>query len=387
MGVWVMGAFVFVIWMVIVVARSNGLMAVATFFFWPISIFHLISNWGVPGSDIRVPFLLTVIATGMWLYSANQVVDEVSLQFTAEDIAQVRAENPAAADEIERRQLEALGIRVVAEPGQGGNSASGSEVSSSADLSSPQVDSPHIPARPYMRKVPIGELNMRRGEIRMAPAFSTLTVPEHFRYIPAEQLGLLSEGRKILVDSAVLGWVVHDRIDLSQKDFWFVEVRFESVGFLPAPLPPPAPVAPIPAEAPDASVPAVAATSLASTASVTAPEPDPYALTFDPERALATWSEASAPIASGRVDLCAARLLRHGTLVACVVDLDSQARELGLRAARLIASRTRIESGWNHADFAGGSAAQSFEQWLEARQPIVVRAEAERADAETVENH
>lgn len=375
-GTWVMATFFFILWMVIVIARSSGLMALATFFFWPVSIFHLIPNWGVSGADIRVPFLLTLIGTGMWVYSISQVVDEAALQFTPEEVAALRAQDPEAADRLEQLQRSAL----EGQEGEAGSAAVTAGYSPPApnfDESLPEAQ--NIPARPEMRKVPISELNLRRGEIRVGPAFANVNVPKHFRYIPAEQLGLLSETRKLPVDPAVFAWIVHDRVNLNEKDFWFIEARFESTGFLPAPMPPSATVS-TPPERADIWAPVVPATvanpaaaAVADSGAVAAvPEPDPFALTWDPERAIATWSEsADTP---GLVDQCAARLLRHGAMIFCVPELVPERRELGLRAARLIAARTRIEAGWHHGNFAGGSAAQSFEKWLAPRRPFAAPA-------------
>ncbi len=381
-GIWVMATFIFILWMVIVVARSSGLMAFATFFFWPISIFHLIPNWGVPGSDIRVPFLLTLIGTGMWIYSISQVVDEAALQFTPEEVAALRQQDPEAADRLEQLQRAAMDGQ---EGAPDSASTTGGYVPSSSNFDEDLPVAANIPTRPYMRKVPIGELNLRRGELRLDPAFSSLTVPEHFRYISAEQLGLLSEARKVAVDTPVLGWVVHDRVDLNRNDFWFVEVRFEATGFLPAPLPPPAPAVAPPAEATDPKVPVAASSAPVSSAAVAVPAPDPFGLAWDSERAIATWSETAHT--AGRVDQCAARLLRHGAMIFCVPELDPARRELGLRASRLVAARTRVDPGWHHANFAGGSPARSFEEWLAGRQPPAQRVEVTPEEAEAVESN
>lgn len=378
-ALWYLVVFVMWVWMIIKVARVSTGMAILTFLFWPAAIFHLISHWADDESDIKIPYLIAVIASGMAIYSVFQAAKDVAVgAFTQEDIEEIRRHDPDAAALIELEQRKAMGTD---DP----QSTAGVLLSNddaqpaSTDLASAEVAPQNVPARPRMRKVPIGDLNLRRGEIRLDPAFSNLTLPEHFRYIPAEQLGLLSEVRKHPVDAAVFAWIVHERIDLNQQDFWFVEARFESTGYLPAPLPPPVAPVTIPAEAADATVPVAASTPDAGAAA--APEPDPFALTWDAERAIATWSESAAT--PGLVDQCAARLLRHGAMLFCVPELDPARRELGLRAARLVAARTRIDPGWHHANFVGGSAAQSFEQWLASRRPLALRPKAAVEPEET----
>lgn len=377
-AIWWILILVMVIWMVLKIARSSSLMAVVTFFFWPAAVLHLISNWGDPDGDIKIPFLIALIASGMMTYQVFQAADEVALESTAEEIAELRQQDPIAAAVLERRQRDAVGVEA------GVNEQAGDEVaeSNSAAISAGSSSQVLLPDRPAMRMVPIAELNFRRNDVRIDPAYVNLGIPQHFRYISAEQLGALAKSRGIAVDSKVLGWIVHDRIDLTRPDFWFVEVGFESIGYLPAPLPP-ATIDATLAAAPGASQGSPVANGPATKpATIAAPEADPFAPHWDGASEIATWAEISPKASVEEVDLCATRLLRHGALVLCVRELDLPRRELGLRASRLVAARARVDSGWGHAMFSGGEPSQTFEEWLAKRQPLSITAEAADAEAQ-----
>lgn len=352
---------VMAIWMAIKVGRESLGMGIATFLFWPIAIIPLITNWGQRGSDIRLQFLVASVATVLLMNaSVNLVANNVALTYSPEDIDQIRAQDPVFAAEIEREQLRAFGVEIV--PAEADSRASGA-TSTFASLSveprgargaaptatvapaATEAEMKFSAAPAQVHKVPLRELNFRRGQVRLGPAYAYLTVPEHFRFVAVHQLGLLSEIRGIAVDDRTLGWIVHERVDLRSPRFWFVDVQFHDSGHLAAP---------------------------------TGDTPAATEMRWDAEQALAGFTRA-AEIGEGQ-DQVAARLLRHGAVVFRVPQLSSDELELGLRAARLMASRTKADSGWSHADFTGVQSPQTLPQWvasLQAGENPAVVAESE----------
>lgn len=343
-----------VLWMAIRINRVSTGMAVATFVCWPLAIIPLITNWGSRDTDIRLPFLVAALAGGMIMYSANQVVQNTALMYSPSDIEAIRSEDPQFAAEIEREQLRALGVEVEfeaaesgaastaastfatisVEPGRGGRREP--MAAAAAPVAAPAVaeDLQFAPAPAQIRKVPLRELRFRRGQIRLSQAFARLDVPQHFRFVSAQQLGTLAEMRGIPVSDATLGWLVHERVNLGSSTFWFVDVQFHESGHLSAP------------EA--GATPAVGSASI---------------LAWDDDRAMAVWSRPWGKQAAGK-ELAAAKLMRHGAVVYRLPDLAPDQAELGLRAARLLASRTLPEPGWAYDEFTGSQSAQSLSAWL-----------------------
>ncbi|HWS26390.1 MAG TPA: hypothetical protein VN259_07405 [Xanthomonadales bacterium] len=331
-GFYYMLIVVMVIWMAIKVGRDSTGMGIATFLFWPIAIIPLITNWGRRDNDIRLQFLVVSVATVLLMNSAVKVVTEnAALIYSPDDIEQIRAEDPAFAAEIEREQLRALGVEIVVEEGPAGMAPAA--VAPTASVDSRGEAEPVFSAAPaQIRKVPLGELNFRRGQVRLAPAYARLNVPEHFRFVARHQLGLLAEIRQIEIDERTLGWLVHERVDLRSPQFWFVDVQFHDAGHLAAP-------------AAEGTVPA--------------------GLGWDPQAQIASFSRISTDAAKGQ-DQATAKLLRHGALVFRVPELAKDQLELGLRAARLMATQVESDSGWSYADFSGVESGQSLLQWVEA---------------------
>lgn len=343
--------FVMVAWMAIKVARVSTGMAFATFFCWPIAVIPLITNWGQRDSDIRLQFLITTVASILLWNSSMKVVEEhPGLMFTQDEIEQIRATDPVFAAEIERDQLRAVGIDVEMVPEQTGSGPASTGATISIEPSGraprafaspaagarvpvaatePSMEFAAAPAR--VARVPLRELNFRRGDVRLAPAFSRIQVPEHFRFIARHQLGLLSELRDVPVSEHTLGWIIHERVDLNSAHFWFVDVQFHEAGHIAAP----------------------------------SPGDTVAAMQWDPATATASWGQP-AGVAGRGTDQSAAKLTRHGAILFRVPELKDEQLELGLRAARLMAARTELDQGWAHAEYIGEAPPQTLAQWVES---------------------
>lgn len=339
---------VMAIWMAIKVGRDSTGMGIATLVFWPIAVIPLITNWGQRDSDIRLQFVVAAIASVMLMNSSATLLNNnPALMYGPDEIAQIRAEDPVFAAEIERDQMRALGVEIVPEAT---DDRSAGAVTTFATISmepvgssrralgpvnapAPQQAEMEFTAAPaQIHKVALRELNFRRGQVRLAPAYAYLRVPEHFRFVAKHQLGLLSEIRGVAVSEQTLGWVVHERVDLRSPHFWFADVQFHAAGHLAAP----------PIDAPAAS-----------------------GVRWDPQLAVASFSHVPGDAAKGQ-DQVSARLLRHGALVFRVPGLAGDQLELGLRVARLLSSQVQIDSGWAYSDFDGGTSPQALLQWVSA---------------------
>lgn len=342
---------VMVVWMALKVARNSVGLGVVTFFFWPLAVIPLVTNWGQRDSDIRLQFFLTLIASVLlWNSMSGTVLDAGRQQpgLTAEEFALANGDDPAFAAQLEREQDSTIAldpngasssVTTSARPAspspnmQQAPSGMPQAASSAVSASTQATESGFAPAPAKVHATPLREIRFRRGDVHLAAAFSSIEIPGHFRFIARHQLGLLSELRDIPVSGHTLGWIVHERVNLNSADFWFVEVQFREVGYLDAPTP-------------------------------AAP---PSGLNWNADRMVAQWSQPAVPATRGQ-DFLAAKLLRHGVLLFRVPELKDADQELGLRVSRLMASRVQADAGWAHAEYVGARQTQSLVAWVQSLQ-------------------
>ncbi len=195
-----------VLWMAIRIAKVSTGMAFASFVCWPIAVIPLITNWGQRDSDIRLQFLVTAVASILlWNASGQIVEDHPSLLYTQEEIEEIRASDPVFAAEMERDQSRAVGIDIEALPDAGigdqgrvdvashGPRAFVSPAEGPGAVSLSESDSQNVPtafaaAPAKVARVPLRELNFRRGNVRLGAAWSRIQLPQHFRFIARHQL-------------------------------------------------------------------------------------------------------------------------------------------------------------------------------------------------------
>ena len=348
--------FVMVIWMAIKIGRDSTGMGIATLVCWPIAVIPLITNWGRRDSDIRLQFLVAAVASVLLINASAKMAanNPAMMVYSPDRGARIHAEDPAFAAGIERDQMRDPSAGAVTtfatisiEP-MGGSRRPIASDAPSPMAAAPADELPFSAAPAQIHKVPLRELKFRRGQVRLGPAYAQLDVPEHFRFVARHQLGLLSEIRGVGVSEHTLGWIVHERVDLSSPNFWFVDVQFHPVGHLAAP------------------------------ANTTPPAAE---LQWDAQLAQARFTRGSNEKPAAQ-DESVARLLRHGVVLFRVPELAGDQLELGLRVARLMAARLSTDSGWSYADFAGSASEQSLQSWVDslsaAAEPAVI-AEGEEA--------
>lgn len=376
--------FVLVIWMVVKIARSSPLLAVGSFLFWPLSLFALIKYWGDRDSDIRVPFFLSLVCTGLIFVMAqravNKMVEEGAIYLTEEDIALIAEDDPELAAQLsEARDAAIARGEVPVEFDDEGWEMEGEELDDGDDADAPSADIDSVLARISARRdaparapseptfsvrqdrrlaAPLrergGEIDSAalRGEVsRLAWRFSsqvveeahaTLRLPRGFRFVPRQALPRIARMRGVPMDRFVVGWVVHEKVDLAAADAWMVEVHWIESGHLPLLAP---------GQTLELALPALVAANLRDGSGRQLGEAD-YAPTWHAEDGVLTWAVADDPfVIDPRADLLAVRPLRHGALLFVVPDLPGERHELGLRAARLLARKVDVEPQWTHADF------------------------------------
>lgn len=366
---------ILVLWMVVKIWRASPLLAVVTFFFWPLSIISLVRNWGDSDTDIRIPFFLSLVTLGAIYWMSDRVVDkafeEAGPVFTAQEIEAIRQENPEFAAELEARQLESA-LRVEAlqaeqqtareqadTAGEDRGGPADQSLVAEQEQSAEQIAAANEAQRRFQLRAASGALKFQRGSVRLDTARSTLVLPLHFRFVDANQLFRLARLREVPLDGGSLGWVVHERVDLADPAAWFIDLRFEEAGYLAV------------GQGGGVDVLQQQIALLGLTPEGVQFGTGNYAPQWDARSTIATWMR-SMPGSGGttggaRVALAAVRPLRQGLVLARVTGLSMAERELGLRAARLIVNSARPDTGWRHADYRAGRdpvAGTSLAEWV-----------------------
>lgn len=344
-------ALILTLWMVVRIWRRSPLLAILSFLFWPASIVALILYWGDEDSDIRVPFFLSLAATALLAFMAMRTVDtginEMAYMLSDEDIAEIRRDNPALADQLERARAEANGDedeeysgaapeapvpRAPATPASRAEAVAASQVSTHVSVTLPsEAELAEQEAQHRIELAQAGAaLSWRVGTVDLAPAPARLKLPSQFRLLARQWLIRLARLHGVPYDNHAMGWIVHQSVDLGREDAWFVQVRFLPQGerFTP-------PSVAFGEDTPEAQ--AAFVSRIAVKAEPNSTEP-PVAPSWDRESGIATWrigEEGSA----APISYYAARLVEGGLLVFVVSNLDDAHAELAERSVRLIASR------------------------------------------------
>jgi hypothetical protein len=76
-------SFIVLIYMLVKIGKQSVLLAVVSFLFWPALIFAVLKFWGDEESDIKVPFLVFVVAASYaWydMFSMTKALQEAQQQ-------------------------------------------------------------------------------------------------------------------------------------------------------------------------------------------------------------------------------------------------------------------------------------------------------------------
>jgi hypothetical protein len=381
-------AFAMVIWMCVKIARGSLVLALLTFFLWPLALLSLIRNWGNPQTDIRIPFFAAVVALGMSVFMIERVADpqvvdaaprsnEDTLSALAQvdpdtygKVMQARADYEAS-DQRLRDADEDIG-------GEHGTLSSPratdrpdrapSPAPRDSDRAEPASDGPAALDPVLDLAHTAAGLSYQYSRIAWPHLQAHLQLPSRFRFIPASRLHRLARLRSQTLPEGGLGWVSHETVDLGQPEAWVLEVQHLAVGRLDE------------GDLGDAG--ADFAGVLAGMAGAPALDGSSrtlgsggFAPQWDAVRGLLTWSLESP---EGLSDHHAAVPMRQGALLFSVRGLQPDQRELGLRVTRLLAASAEVAVGarWRDQPRPGDvRASVDLLQWIQARQPAPLKAD------------
>lgn len=79
------------------------------------------------------------------------------------------------------------------------------------------------------------KLKQHQGKLLLSDTGAELVVPAHWRFVEAAPLREALSGTKHFPGLGVIGWLVHERVDIAQLDtIWYVEVYAEQMGHVSA---------------------------------------------------------------------------------------------------------------------------------------------------------
>jgi hypothetical protein len=194
------------------------------------------------------------------------------------------------------------------------------------------------------------KLKQYRGKLELAGSGAELNVPEHWRFYEADELRRSLVGTKHHPGYGVIGWLVHERVDIAQLDtIWYVEVYAEQRGHVKA----------AGVDDGDLERRKGEATARLSARALAAGEPSfsfvkfAEAPSYDPSFDRAVWvNQMSYPgETSLLLDCYAIKLGKEAQIWFRMREQFDGARELCLRSVRLMAARTQFASGAGYADY------------------------------------
>lgn len=294
------------LWLVLRVFRVSGaLSGVIALLLWPLAIIDVVRHWNDDENTVAWPWFATLLAS-------------VALYAFA-----LRGFNEFVADQDARFA----------------KAQAGAPMDAFHDEDDPVSDAIRL-------RQALEQLQVQRGEVSIAAAHATLSIPRHFRLVPRRSLEALSTqlgGGQI--EPRVFGWLVHDSVDLVDDDAWFVEVAYAPIGHVSA------------SDAQDLA----SADLVEANRELTAQYADgEYA--FDAFEHVPSWRDDIGTLAWGEtleysdepeklIDCYAAKPTRAGVIEFMVEYMSKSRSELCLRSVRLMAASTRFDAGWAWQDY------------------------------------
>jgi len=285
--------------------RSNSMLAVLMLLFWPVGVYALVRYWGEKEEGVRVPLLAAFAVFGVWVgfiaWGASHAPPEAAMLAEQED------ESAPAEDE-------GIGAQV-------------------------------------RRSVALANLPMSSGRVDIPVAKASIDVPMHFRFIDRDALQRAFAGTDDAPGPQTVGWLVHERVDLTAKNAWHVDVDHLADGFVSDES--------FAGQSRETLLAAGQRATKAMSDQQEAGEPEfslvDYVETprLDASLHTAAWVEEIAYAGKGAhraLDCYSVRLGRSGVLLFSVVDTVPARRELCLRSVRLLAGRSSFEPGQTYAD-------------------------------------
>ena len=286
--------------------RSEQMLAVMMFLFWPVGLYALVKYWGDKDAGVRTPLLASFGTFALWasalawgvMHAPPIPVDDGTVY---EDAGESDGGDGGLADKVRRS------VALASLPRQGG-----------------RVDFPG--------------------------AHASIDVPAHFRFIDRDALVKAFAGTDEEPGAQLLGWLVHEKVDLGAKDAWHIEVGRLADGWISDET--------FAAQSRETLL-AAGKRATKAMSDDEGPDEPAYTLVGYPEVPRlntadhsATWVEELAydGKAAHRLDCYSVRLGRNSALFYAITDMPTRQQELCLRAVRLMAARSGFEQGNGYAD-------------------------------------
>lgn len=280
--------------------RFSHVVAVLMFFFWPVGVYALFKYWGEKDDNPRTPLLLAIAAFAVWGALVGWNV--------------THAPPRVAVDE--------------------------NELASPADAGDAIADR-------VKRSLAIANLRRQTGSVDIPDAPVSIDVPAHFRFIDRAALLNAFAGSADEPGDSTVGWLVHERVDLSAADAWHVEVDYLGDGYVAS------------NDFAAAGGDALLARAQDTARKLAAGDEDAAQLlrfteapTFDPAAARVNWveelSQRGRP--SPTLDCYAIQLGRKGAVMFSIIDTAARRQELCLRSVRMLAAHAHFGPGQTYAD-------------------------------------
>lgn len=334
----------FNLWLCIRLWPQHRGLAIGCLLFWPLALLPLLRGQRAARAGIALPFVLTLLASLasvvlLW-YAAQrepatpEIPEEVVIGMTELEMARIHRENPTLAAEMERireqhRKASNAAARAQATPETEGFIPSDRVL---AGRALPEAGQEAQQRRELEAAARL--LSWRFGAIDLIPAPAQLDLPAGFRFVPRAQAVRVARLRGTPLDDRVIGWVVHQRVDMARDDAWYVQIRYRPVAQMPRP-----PMM-IGDKDNDAAARADYAKDLAALVQGEAKRTI-QAATWDSGPNLASWVWQREQTGASSYDYTVARPLPSGVLEFSVPALHQSQAELGQRGARLMATHTR----------------------------------------------
>jgi len=294
------------LWAVVRMWRTDSILAIVMFLFWPASIYALVRHWGEEENDIRVPLFGSFAVLALWL------------------------------------GLFALAGSAPKDPGTQGFAQT--LVEGTEPEADPVADKLHF-------SIALTKTPYRSGPVEIPIAHATIDVPAHFHFYDRASLAALYADSGEGPSEVTVGWLVHESVDLADEDEWHVDVAWIGEGFVAegdlATRNPESLLAQGRLVTEEQSAHLETGSSISLVRYAQTP-------TLDTPLHRATWVEEYAVKEKGdvenKLDCYAAKLARGGVMLYSIDEIEPEREELCLRSVRLASTRTTFAAGQTYED-------------------------------------
>src|SRR5262249_9425087 len=82
------------------------------------------------------------------------------------------------------------------------------------------------------RSIALSNLPLLTGRIELPKARASIDVPTHFRFVERSALESVFSQFGDSLDPATVGWMVHESVNLTDTDAWYIEIDWHADGYV-----------------------------------------------------------------------------------------------------------------------------------------------------------